>query len=70
MIIISEAFARDTITREGEAGRKWLASLPRLVTALCNQWKLTYDLYESTLPGRGLLNSNQHFFAYKQGAKQ
>ena len=43
MITIPTAFARDTITREGEAGRKWLADLPRLVASLCRQWQLTID---------------------------
>ncbi len=41
MITIPAAFARDTITREGEAGRKWLAEVPRLVASLCQQWQLT-----------------------------
>lgn len=43
MVVIPEAFARDTITREGEAGRQWLAALPDLVTQLCRQWKLVID---------------------------
>ncbi len=43
MITIPEQFARDTITREGEAGRQWLAELPRLVYSLCQQWQLTID---------------------------
>jgi len=43
MITIPAAFTRDTITREGEAGRKWLADLPRLVALLCDQWQLTID---------------------------
>src|SRR4051812_47966828 len=43
MITVPEAFARNTITREGEAGRKWLAELPRLVESLCTQWQLTVD---------------------------
>lgn len=41
MIAIPEAFARDTITREGEAGRSWLAQLPHVVDAFCAQWQLT-----------------------------
>jgi streptomycin 6-kinase len=43
MITIPEAFATATITREGEAGRKWLAALPRLVERLCAQWGLVVD---------------------------
>lgn len=43
MITIPQAFARDTITREGEAGRQWLADLPRLVASLCQRWQLTID---------------------------
>lgn len=43
MIIIPEIFARDTITREGEAGRQWLAALPDLAAALCHQWQLVID---------------------------
>lgn len=43
MITIPEAFARDTITREGDAGRRWLADLPRLVASLCHQWQLEID---------------------------
>jgi streptomycin 6-kinase len=43
MITIPEAFARDTVTREREAGRKWLADLPGLVDSLCRQWQLVID---------------------------
>lgn len=43
MITIPAGFARDTITREGEAGRQWLAELPHLVDLLCQQWQLTID---------------------------
>jgi streptomycin 6-kinase len=40
MITVPEAFAAATVTREGEAGRKWVAELPDLVAALCEQWNL------------------------------
>jgi streptomycin 6-kinase len=43
MITIPEAFATATITREGEAGRRWLAELPRWVERLCRQWQLVVD---------------------------
>lgn len=43
MITIPEQFARDTLTREREAGRQWLADLPRLVDSLCQHWQLTVD---------------------------
>lgn len=41
MIVVPEAFAVSTIEREGEAGRRWLADLPRLVATLCQRWGLT-----------------------------
>ena len=43
MITVPKAFADDTITREGDAGRQWLAELPRRVAALCVQWRLAID---------------------------
>lgn len=43
MISIPETFTRDTITREGEAGRRWLAQLPTLIDSLSTQWHLTID---------------------------
>lgn len=43
MISIPTAFAEDTITREGDAGRQWLAELPHSVHALCIQWGLQMD---------------------------
>ncbi|MCB0100344.1 MAG: hypothetical protein KDE46_31660, partial [Caldilineaceae bacterium] len=43
MITIPQAFAADTITREGAAGQKWLAELPARVDALCTQWRLRID---------------------------
>lgn len=42
-ISIPQAFAEDTITREGEAGRQWLAALPERVQNLCTQWQLHID---------------------------
>ncbi|WP_328675009.1 aminoglycoside phosphotransferase family protein [Streptomyces sp. NBC_00343] len=38
MIEIPEGFARSTITREGDAGRSWVASLPQLVDELLQRW--------------------------------
>ena len=43
MLTAPEAFARDTITREGDAGRAWIAELPRRIEALCMQWRLVVD---------------------------
>lgn len=43
MFVVPEAFAKSTIAREGEAGRRWLADLPRLVTELCQRWGLMLD---------------------------
>lgn len=43
MIDIPAAFATGTIVREGEAGRAWLAALPTLVQALCDEWRLMLD---------------------------
>lgn len=43
MIIVAETFARDTITREGDAGRQWIEDLPQRVADLCRQWDLVID---------------------------
>ena len=43
MFTIPPQFAQDTIQREGENGRKWLADLPQKATSLCQQWQLTLD---------------------------
>ena len=43
MITVPEAFRRDTIAREGDAGRAWLETLPATVEALVDQWRLTLD---------------------------
>jgi streptomycin 6-kinase len=42
-ITIPTEFAENTISREGEAGRKWLESLPDLVESLCRRWELTLN---------------------------
>ena len=39
-ISMPEGFATDTVTREGEAARPWLARLPDLVADLCGRWGL------------------------------
>jgi streptomycin 6-kinase len=43
MISVPPAFAIATAIREGEAGRAWIAELPRLVEALIAEWKLAID---------------------------
>ncbi|MFI1235385.1 aminoglycoside phosphotransferase family protein [Nocardia salmonicida] len=43
MIEIPEAFARETISREGEPGRAWIATLPRLADELLQRWSCTPD---------------------------
>ncbi len=40
LISVPERFAADTLTREGEAARPWLARLPGLVRELCVRWGL------------------------------
>jgi streptomycin 6-kinase len=40
LIRVPEGFAADTLTREGEAARTWLARLPELVGELCARWGL------------------------------
>ena len=40
LISVPERFAADTLTREGEAARPWLARLPELVGELCVRWGL------------------------------
>jgi streptomycin 6-kinase len=40
VISVPERFAVDTLTREGEAARSWLAQLPELVAELCVRWGL------------------------------
>ncbi|GAA5022610.1 hypothetical protein GCM10025734_79030 [Kitasatospora paranensis] len=41
MIGIPEVFARDTVAREGQAGREWIAALPGLVDGLLERWDCT-----------------------------
>ena len=43
MIVVPEEFAQNTIVREGEAGRRWIAALPGRVAALCTRWGLAVD---------------------------
>jgi streptomycin 6-kinase len=43
MITVPEAFAHATIARAGDAGRHWIAQLPRQVGALCQTWNLVID---------------------------
>jgi streptomycin 6-kinase len=42
-IRVPEEFAAATVTREGEAGRRWIDRLPDLVTTLCREWGLKID---------------------------
>ena len=39
-ITVPAAFAEAAITRDGEAGRRWITELPALVTSLCTRWGL------------------------------
>ncbi|GAA2758868.1 aminoglycoside phosphotransferase family protein [Actinopolymorpha rutila] len=41
MIDVPEPFARETVHREGEAGKRWIASLPGLADELLKQWACT-----------------------------
>ncbi|MFB8002812.1 aminoglycoside phosphotransferase family protein [Nocardia sp. NPDC056000] len=43
MIEIPEGFAHSTIAREGEAGRAWIATLPRMVDELMWRWHCAPD---------------------------
>jgi streptomycin 6-kinase len=43
MVIVPEEFARATVAREGEAGRRWIEALPDLVKTLCEHWDLVVD---------------------------
>jgi streptomycin 6-kinase len=40
VISVPERFVVDTLSREGEAARPWLAQLPELVSELCVRWVL------------------------------
>jgi len=41
MITVPPAFVVDVLRREGEAGRRWLDSLPEQVASCCANWGLT-----------------------------
>src|SRR5688572_17236990 len=43
MIEIPEQFARDTLQREGESGRRWVESLPQLIEQYLQRWDLHID---------------------------
>ena len=43
MVVVPEAFAVDTIAREGENGRFWISSLPQTIESLCQKWHLVVD---------------------------
>ncbi|SOD64352.1 streptomycin 6-kinase/streptomycin 6-kinase [Streptomyces zhaozhouensis] len=43
MFEVPEAFAQDTVAREGEAGTAWLARLPALVDELLERWNCSPD---------------------------
>ncbi len=42
-IIVPDAFAAATVSREGDPGRRWVAALPETVTTLCAKWGLLVD---------------------------
>ncbi|MFD6396653.1 aminoglycoside phosphotransferase family protein [Nocardia sp. NPDC060249] len=43
MIDIPQGFARETISREGESGRAWIAGLPCLMNEVLEQWSCVPD---------------------------
>lgn len=43
MIIVPEDFASAAVARAGDAGRRWVNSLPDLVQTLCERWALLVD---------------------------
>jgi streptomycin 6-kinase len=43
VIVIPEEFARNTVEREGEAGREWIAGLPGIVAELLGRWGCVPD---------------------------
>ncbi|MCL5946601.1 MAG: aminoglycoside phosphotransferase family protein, partial [Chloroflexi bacterium] len=45
MIAIPPDFVLFTLAREGDAGRRWLKTLPDLVETLCKRWHLTVEGY-------------------------
>jgi streptomycin 6-kinase len=42
-ITVPKRFAKDTITREGEIGKKWIEELPVRIESICHQWQLIVD---------------------------
>jgi hypothetical protein len=38
MIEVPQVFAREIVDRQGEAGARWIASLPALVDELAERW--------------------------------
>ena len=44
MITVPGSFADARIRTSGEAGRRWIASLPDLVTRLCGRWTVELDM--------------------------
>lgn len=42
-IQVPDRFAKDTITREGKAGKTWIEALPRIVETRCRQWRLAIN---------------------------
>jgi streptomycin 6-kinase len=43
MITVPQAFATATVSREGDAGRRWIDELPQMIEDLCQQWNLVVD---------------------------
>jgi streptomycin 6-kinase len=43
MITVPVTFEADVVRREGELGRRWLASLPAQVASCCKEWGLSLD---------------------------
>lgn len=43
MIAVPQAFAERTIARSGEAGRRWIKSLPARIDDLCAAWELEVE---------------------------
>ncbi|MBB5233800.1 aminoglycoside phosphotransferase family protein [Deinococcus budaensis] len=43
MITVPEAFATRTVARSGEAGRRWIGSLPNLIAEVCAAWGLEVE---------------------------
>lgn len=43
MITVPQAFVTATVSREGDAGRQWIDTLPQMVEDLCQQWDLVVD---------------------------